>query len=243
MSVPTRVLENGQWVTRYLDPYQLLAQSRTQQDESIAPMAEPAQAPSYAILSQTLVRSPVIRGIHPARLRHHTRNDVLFISADTIHIKEVKRDYSFESVLVNSDFDSMIRTSGVFGLPRKSKKPVLSPLIKREDKDSWLHDFDEIELAERKYSEHIFQDDFDPQASGARDCKTADNRTQHPVHRHLPPEIVILVLESARLVFMYAVSGSSCSIDLVTSSVPLPFSTSRLHQLGEHLAIDPKYVL
>ena len=70
-----------------------------------------------------------------------------------------------------------------------------------------------------------------------------DSSFERADYRSLPPEIVILILESARIVFLYAVSGSSNSIELVTSSAPLPFSKSRLSQLGEHLAIDPKLVL
>ena len=87
-------------------------------------MAEPEKATCSAILSHTLVRSPVVRSIHAARIRHHTRNDVLFISADEVHIKEAHRDYTLEPVLIKSDFDAMIRNSGVFGLPRKSQKPI-----------------------------------------------------------------------------------------------------------------------
>ena len=256
MSVPTRVLENGQWVTRFLDPYQILARNRAQQEEKPRPVFESPEAPSLAILTQTLIRSPVLKWICPARVRHETRNDVLFISEDAVQVKEAHRDYTLSHVTIKADFESPIRVARIFGLARESTKPDLSAIIKTEDEDYWLHDDNVVKKADEYLAESPEDDGNDVAARIESEHSRPDGENQafmvdrfssayaaQSCHRHLPPQLLILVLESEKIVFLYATSGAAKHPDLVTSQTPLPHSPSRLYQLGEKIAVDPKSVI
>ena len=233
MSVPTVVLENGQWITRWLDPYQLLAQNRAQQEQKAAPVIEATTAPSLAILTQTLVRSPVVKWIFPARIRHQKKNDIIFISEDCVQIKEAHRDYALDFVTMKTDFDAPIRSSRIFGLPRKPTEP--QSIIKAENKEVWQDDVKETSIEEENYDEDM--DCYD----GTDTSRIKEGASQSKAF-HLPPQMLILVLESAQVVFLYAVSGPSNCVHLEASQKPLPSSISRLYQLGEHLAVDPRLV-
>ena len=252
MSVPTRVLENGQWVTRLLDPYQILARNRSQQEQEVRPTIQPTKAPCLALLTQTLIPSPVVKWIIPARIRHRTKNDVLFICEDRVEIKEAQPNYTLHSVSVKADFDSPIRSSNIFGLPRTPTKPDFH--IKKEKGDIWQDDMDDSD-EERDGGDDdddLMLNDGKVFAEGgksqlSRNALHTDDVLMCAIlsplgSRQLPPQILIMVLESAKMVFLYAVSGPSDCVHLSASHKPLPYATSRLHQLGEHLAVDPKLV-
>ena len=78
-------------------------------------------------LTQTLVKSPVIRSIIPARIRHADKNDVILVRNDSIEINEVIkvfdennliRDAYLTHIASKADFDSTIRAAKIFGTPR-----------------------------------------------------------------------------------------------------------------------------
>ena len=250
MAVPTRVIENGQWVTRLLDPYQILAQNRSQQEQEALPLVQSTKAPHLALLTQTLIHSPVVKWIIPARIRHRTKNDVLFISEDRVQIKEAHPDYTLESVLVKNDFDSPIRSAKIFGLSRKPTKPEF--VIKKEESNIWQDDMDNVDSERDGDGNALMLDDFEESVEGGNtelNCNDSHEdgvsrcaNLYHPTARQLPPQILITVLESAKIVFLYTVSGPSHCVHLLASQKPLPYATSRLHQLGEHLVVDPKLV-
>ncbi|GAB7348970.1 hypothetical protein MBLNU459_g7953t1 [Dothideomycetes sp. NU459] len=57
----------------------------------------------------------------------------------------------------------------------------------------------------------------------------------------LPPQVLVLALESQQLVFVFASKDSSGNIQFdMASSIPLPVFTMPYQQLGKHLAVDPK---
>ena len=58
--------------------------------------------------------------------------------------------------------------------------------------------------------------------------------------RHLPPQILVLALESNRLVFLCAVSERSDYPDIWSSQKALPAPISPLQSFGELMAVDPK---
>ncbi|KAG8526476.1 uncharacterized protein KY384_008676 [Bacidia gigantensis] len=239
MSVPTRVLENGQWITRWVDPYQLLSQNRVQHAGNTKPAVTTEAAPCKAILTQTLVQSPILKSIHSARIRHRSRNDIVYITENAVHIKEayavkVKEEhavqfqaaqwkYYLESVKVKNDFDSGIRTSAVFGLSKRSSKPLLNPLdIHNDPLGTQLPSNMRIRTTEEKYSDQMLEDDIlDPSSDEAETgiVITKDSQavpevpsccdSRHPRHHILPPQVLVLILENAKIVFLYAISGPS----------------------------------
>ena len=223
MSVQTTVLENGRWVTRNVDPYRVRAQNtETPRKKRSQPSINLPETPTLGILTKTLVRSPVINRIIPARIRHKTKNDVLFISANSVTIKEAREDYTLTEILTKSDFDSTIKSARIIGERRKLTK----------------HDYSDRSLHKTHGSDDFFSDEDDSAADeGDLLHRDALNR------RGLAPHILVLALESNRLVFLCAVTGRSEPPELLSSQKALPAPTSPLQSLGELIAVDPKCVV
>lgn len=56
----------------------------------------------------------------------------------------------------------------------------------------------------------------------------------------LPPQCLVLTLETQQLVFVFASESSDGVVNFeMTSNVPLPVSTQPLERLGKYLAVDP----
>ncbi|KAE8147869.1 mono-functional DNA-alkylating methyl methanesulfonate N-term-domain-containing protein [Aspergillus avenaceus] len=64
--------------------------------------------PRMGLLSQTLIPSPVIQWIIPARLRSKHQNDVVFVGERSLQIKEAVSGIHLEEVISKSDFGSNI---------------------------------------------------------------------------------------------------------------------------------------
>ena len=222
MSVQTTVLENGRWVTRNVDLYHVRAQmTETPRKEQSQRSISLPDTPPLGILTKTLVRSSVVNRIIPARIRHETKNDVLLISANSVTIKEAKGDFTLDEIITKSDFDSTIKSASIIGERRKLTKHNYGHNILKEEKNWQNFDSDEDEVYVKGYSHN-------PAA---------------PPQRELPPHILVLALESNRLVFLCAVSGSTEPLEILSSQRALPASTSPLQGLGEFMAVDPKCVL
>lgn len=223
MSVQTTVLENGRWVTRNVDPYRVRAQNTgTPRRKRSQPSINLPETPSLGILTKTLVRSSVINRIIPARIRHRTKNDVLFISAESVTIKEAKEDYTLTEIMTKSDFDSTIKSARIIGERRKLTK----------------HDYSNRLLHKTHGLDDFFSDEDD--------SVTDEGDLLHPDaqnRRGLAPHILVLALESNRLVFLCAVSGRSERPELLSSHKALPAPTSPLQSFGELIACDPKCVV
>ena len=205
MTVETRILVGGRWTTRTMDIHQILAQNREEANaQGPSSSGEATRAPITAgILTRTLLRSPVVNWILPARIRHKYKNDVLFIGQDFVAIKRLFSDSHLEDVTVKSDFGSTIRSARVVGIPVKLPEPAgVDAIIKVKEPDEM---------------------DID-----------GDSPSQ------LPPQILVLALESQVLVFLYAFDDKDNRIQYITGQRALPAQRSYLEQLGKHMAIDPK---
>lgn len=223
MSVQTTVLENGRWVTRNVDPYHIRAQNtETPRKEQSHPSITLPRTPLLGIITKTLVRSSVINRIIPARIRHETKNDVLFISPNSVTIKEAKGDCTWLEIATKSDFDSTIKSARIIGERREMTKHDYSyEFLKKESR------WNDIQTDE----DNAFIDEGDLPKRYAL------------YRRELPPHILVLALESSRLVFLCAVSGNSGHPEIFCSQKALPASTSPLQRLGELVAVDPKCVI
>ncbi len=217
MSVQTTVLENGRWVTRNVDPYRVRAQNtETPRKEHSQPSINLPKTPLLGLITKTLVRSPVINRIIPARIRHRTKNDVLFISSNSVAIKEAKEDYTLGEIATKSDFDSTIKSARIIGERRYYTKQDSQGMLLK-DSHAWIPTFTDED-----------------------DDLSDEDATQNL--RELPPHILVLALESSRLVFLCAVSGKSEQPELLSSQKALPAPTSHSQGLGQLLAVDPKCV-
>jgi hypothetical protein len=56
----------------------------------------------------------------------------------------------------------------------------------------------------------------------------------------LPPQLLVMVLSSAELVFLYGADRPVGHLDFVHTRRPLPADVSSLEEYGRHLAVDPK---
>jgi len=217
MSVQTRVLVNNQWATRTVDINQIMAGNRDpvgKQKPSTNETLSAPKPPALGLLTQTLVKSPVVKYIIPARIRHQKYNDVLLIYNNYVEIKEVVTqgylpDLSVElrDIAVKMDFDSPIRAARVFGSPRKITASVQEPtgidtIIKKE------------QLPLRDASDEY--------------------------HVGVPPQILILSLESKKLVFLLAFHDASGAVHFLSSERVLPSQAEHNRQLGEYIAVDPR---
>ena len=144
MSIQTRSFIDGAWVTQTVDVHHIIAQNREprQHRQPATPLESlPQKAPRLGLLSQTLVRSPVAKWIIPARIRHESKNDVIFIFENYFEIHEINKEMKSElmkRVAIKADLDSTIRSARVFGLPRKCVLPSSEDIddgVKEEVKD------------------------------------------------------------------------------------------------------------
>jgi hypothetical protein len=114
-------LIDGEWVSRPLDPYQIMANARQDDVEMRDATPKPAsQVPEYGLLSQTVIETPLSKLILPANIRHKNLTDVVVIGEDYIRLKEI-RDYGeIRYVASKTDFNGgRIITAKVFGDPRE----------------------------------------------------------------------------------------------------------------------------
>lgn len=211
MAVPTRVLQGGQWVTRLLDPYQILVQNRSHLESKASDAIRPTEPPTCALLTRTLVRSPVLKSIHPAMIRHHTKNDVVFVSEDTVQLKEAFPDYTMSTVLTESNFDSHIRIALVYNVANADQ------------------------MAERSSGSDGVEVKIENEAAS----RAGQTPVKYPASPYLPPQIMIVILESFKVMFVYTTSGLSKNPEFSFTQKPLPYFSRRTHQLGEHIAVDP----
>lgn len=227
MSLQTNIFENGRWVTRSLDPYHVRAQNTRREEEKTPSLsAIPAKAPTLGLLTRTLVRSSVTTSIIPARIRHKTKNDVLYIGPNHVTIKEASGNYTLKTIAVKDDFDSHIRAARILGDPRECDEGDKYNTVKRDPGT--------FELKRGTLSGEIYGEW--PLTAGE------EQHAEHaaPPPKELPPHILALALESDKLVFVYSVNGPSNKPHLLSSQHPLPVARSPNQRLGRFIAVDPK---
>lgn len=218
MSIQTSVYIEGYWTTVNVDINQIIAQNRAAllQQETADPEydKEPEydreQAPLLlGILTQTVIRSPVIKSILPAQIRNQAKNDVVFVYGNYIEIKEIPEDEygHMRTVAEKADFGSAIRCVRVLGLP--SSCHVSGDSTERDD------------VAVKEETQEFYDYSLDP-----------------PLQ--IPPQMLVMTLETNKLVFLFAIHDDQNMIQFVTAQRPLPASPLIHKQLGEHIAVDPK---
>jgi hypothetical protein len=79
MAFATNTLVNGEWTTRTIDVNAVLRHYDQQDKEASANAMEVERPPVLGLLTQTVIRSPLVHWILPVRLRDLNTNDVAFI--------------------------------------------------------------------------------------------------------------------------------------------------------------------
>ncbi|KAF2259003.1 hypothetical protein CC78DRAFT_86710 [Lojkania enalia] len=123
--IQQQVLVDGEWVSRPVDVYQLMARAQQQTDartrESVADQDPEFEIPLVGILSKTVFDSPFVQFILPANIRHKNQNDVVFVGEYSVHLKEVCAYGHLRHVATKADFKGRILAAGVFGETRKAE--------------------------------------------------------------------------------------------------------------------------
>ncbi|KAI0161771.1 hypothetical protein GGR52DRAFT_139356 [Hypoxylon sp. FL1284] len=120
MSVQTFVLENGEWVARTVSTFELMNQKISEEPKT--PTSAQPRPPFHAVLTRTVVDSPIIRWVLPVQLRSARRNDVALISDHSVQICELGHDRQLKDIVKKNDFGSRIRNAVVMGSPQYSRK-------------------------------------------------------------------------------------------------------------------------
>lgn len=135
MSIQTSVYIEGYWTTINVDINHIIARNRdTRLQETPDPEYDREPVPLLlGLLTQTVVRSPVIKSIIPAQIRNRGKNDVVFVYGNYLEIKEIPEDEhgQMRTVAESADFGSAIRCVRVLGFP--SSCHVSGDSTERED--------------------------------------------------------------------------------------------------------------
>ncbi|KAI9824416.1 MAG: hypothetical protein M1832_001951 [Thelocarpon impressellum] len=210
MSLQTRVLVDGVWTTRTVDLETIITQNSEPKKPS-GKMQEPdIRAPTMGLLSRTVVRSPSVNWILPARIRHEDKNDIVFVGDTSIHIKEVRSDGHLQDVLPNLDIDARITHARVVGDLCKPVAASLDDYIKKEDPDP----------------------DPDP------DTEMTNGLPRRSTHRQPlkapaatnPSQMLVLSLDTHEMLFLSLNEKAGGTLEPITRRKPLPRSLSRLDQ-------------
>jgi hypothetical protein len=79
MALATNTFVDGQWRTRNLDVDSVLRHYEQQDREASRQRSHIQTAPVLGVLSQTVIRSPLVHWILPVKIRSQETNDVAFI--------------------------------------------------------------------------------------------------------------------------------------------------------------------
>ena len=229
MSFHVRVFEHGEWIERAVDINHFISRNRAEPKRPAnLRIPEPAKSPTIGFLSRTVYRSPFIRWVLPANIRNDSEwlkdnsasnesygvapsSDIVLVGDDFIHLKQLDSQSGHLTHLgTEAGFNSRIRAAKAFGEPQQGKIGTKVP------------DNDQI---------------FIKSELGDGDDSEGDVRSDAP---DLPPQLIILAMESQELLFVSAYKSSQRRIKFRKSAVPLPNPKSLLSKPGKHLAVDPK---
>ncbi|TVY54244.1 hypothetical protein LCER1_G002307 [Lachnellula cervina] len=211
MAFETNTLVNGEWTTRTLDINTVLKHFDQETKETNIRDLDIERAPTLGLLTQTVIRSPLVHWILPARLRNAETNDVAFIGDDFVQIKELRPDRQLWDVIRKENFGARIRNARVFGsmdaFDKERNKEFPGTQIEDEGEDVGMH------------VEGDFQN---------------GRQTKIP----LSPQSIILQLDTGDTIFLSLRHSEAGELEFVSSRHRLTKAMSGL-QPGMHLAIDP----
>ena len=85
-------------------------------DSSNQMLSTRPDSPVHGLFTQTILPSPVIKWILPARLRNKTHNDVVFVGEKRVQIKEAVAGGYLEDVVEKTDFRGSIIAAKVLNV-------------------------------------------------------------------------------------------------------------------------------
>ncbi|KHN97877.1 thermotolerance protein [Metarhizium album ARSEF 1941] len=166
------------------------------------------EPPSCGILSRTIVDSPMIHQILPVRLRSEAHNDIAFVGLWQDHFVQISE------LRRDGQVHEVVRKSD-FG-SRIRRAAVLG--------DSPQHGLDDDDLADMVKSED-------------KEMLVRGSFATEPHSRHrLPPQLLVLVLESGDTMYMFLRERQDSTLEFVIHKRESP---RNLSYFGYHLSVDP----
>jgi hypothetical protein len=126
------MLVDGEYRMVRVTADQILNRNGQEKQKKKPPPPKPPEEPAIGLLSTTLVHSPVINKILPARIRGTEFNDLLFVGENFVHIIEIQQDGHLRYICTKSDFGSRIRAAVVVGRRVEEQDEPYLPFIKKE---------------------------------------------------------------------------------------------------------------
>ncbi|KAI3317448.1 hypothetical protein HD806DRAFT_541229 [Xylariaceae sp. AK1471] len=206
-SLQTHVFENDEWVTRTVTADELIGMS-TKPSGPRAVEPPPPKPPNYGLLTRTIIESPIIRWVLPVQLRSSRFNDVALVGDQSVQICELGTDMQLQPVAKKVDFGSRIRNCRVMGTHDYLRK-------RREDIHANYYQSGDIDMTDS-------------------DAPTA---TSHPSDNELFQQILLLVLSTGEVVFLFMNPTPAGDWKFVSSHFSI--LSGRLVDPGFHMAISP----
>ncbi|KAK4211691.1 mono-functional DNA-alkylating methyl methanesulfonate N-term-domain-containing protein [Rhypophila decipiens] len=209
MAFQTSFLRNGEWVTETLSVQALIKANSSSAKASKKPLQ--LQAPQCGILTQTAFESQQVNLILPVRLRSHRHNDIAFVGNNSVHIFELQPEADGQSEFG----DKLVEVYHTSDLPCRIRNAAVIGSFAIRDNGRG-------------------QEDGLPKV-GASSPPSMAHAT--PASRQLPPQQLLLVLETGALVFLVAGEPHLDHWTLVPAIHPSP--APEVLYMGFHLAVDP----
>ncbi|KUJ10314.1 uncharacterized protein LY89DRAFT_740042 [Mollisia scopiformis] len=213
MAFESSTLVNGAWTTRTFDVNTALRHFDQQDKDNAANQMAIETTPKLGLLTQTVVRSPLVHWILPVRLRDNRIHDVAFIGDDFVQIKELRSDGLLWDVIRKEDFGARIRNAAVIG----------SVTAYEQDPDAM------VDTTQVK-SEGDASDTGQPASSYKSESSATSSR--------LPPQFLVLQLETGDTIFLMLQTNGSGQPRFVASTYRVSKAMLRC-QPGVHIAVDP----
>ncbi|KAI1825910.1 hypothetical protein F4861DRAFT_142802 [Xylaria intraflava] len=170
----------------------------------------PPKPPKYGILTKTIIESPIIRWVLPAQLRSSRFNDVALVGDQYVQICELGADTQLLPVAKKVNFGSKIRNCRVMGT---------SDYLRQSKEDVHAN----------------YYGNMDVEMAGPFPAAYS------PVPRNIElfQQVLILVLSSGELVFMFMNLTATGNWEFVSSHFPI--SGGKLVDPGFHMTISPDW--
>lgn len=215
MALETNTLVNGAWTTQTVDVNEVLRHYNQQDKEADVKVQELQKAPVLGLLTQTVIKSPLVHWILPVRLRDSFSNDVAFIGDNFVQIKELRTDGHLWDVFQKENFGARIRNATVIGS------------LKSYEQEDNHHSGD-------VFGTQIKNEDHDIEMDDEKETGSTSARGDSP----LPPQALLLQLDNGVSVFLMLRRSKKGEWEFVSSPHRVSKAMMSL-EVGTHLAVDP----
>ncbi|KAI9886682.1 MAG: hypothetical protein M1823_001526 [Watsoniomyces obsoletus] len=213
-TIDTQVWVDGAWRTQRVNVNTILGRPSGVAPPEQRRMEPEKPAPNLAVMTRTLVGSPVVKWIIPARIRRADRNDVILIGETFVQIKELQPDGRLRDVASKTDFAGNILHARVFGTPRQ---PASASSTSSEQGSQGYTETDEkIEIL------------------------TDDGSISTDDQVKLPPHVLVVLLDTSELLFLFANEHHDGTLTFHTCNKASPKGDVNGAQIAKHIAVDPR---